>query len=168
MNEISSALQPTHHTHTPILVLIYRLISLTQWNLVLIVVPRANGLHKRLVYVEVFPTFWACLTATLQALFVFCLLDHFIGDRVVDVFNQVWLCQDEHARLLWLSQSDLSLPILNVIEAVFIVGSHANHEDICVTVLRLSIDSEMLVTTGVMDFDLDLPFLYVLCTPVDI
>ena len=63
---------------------------------------------------------------------------------------------------------DLSLPSLNALKRVYVVGAHANHEHVCTLVLSLTIDTEMSITTGIVNLNLDLPLLYILDTLVDI
>lgn len=49
-----------------------------------------------------------------------------------------------------------------------VVRGDANHEHVGVLVLHLTIHAEMLVTAGIVNFDLDLLLLHVLDAPVDI
>ena len=49
-----------------------------------------------------------------------------------------------------------------------VVRCDANHEHVRILVLNLTIDTEMLITGGIVDLDLDLLLLDVLDAPVDI
>lgn len=49
-----------------------------------------------------------------------------------------------------------------------VVRGDTNHENVGVLVLHLTIHAEMLVTAGIVNFDLDLLLLHVLDAPVDV
>ena len=99
---------------------------------------------------------------------IFGLLDLLIGHRIVNVFDQVGFSQDKHDWLMGLCDSDFILPVGDVVQAVAVVGGHANHENVSITVLRLSIDPKMLVSACIMNFDSYLLFLDVFRPSVDI
>ena len=57
---------------------------------------------------------------------------------------------------------DLSLPSAHVFQGLLIVAGHADHECVSVLVLYLAVDTEVLVTTGIVDLELELLILDIL------
>ena len=63
---------------------------------------------------------------------------------------------------------DFISPGFDIIKGVFIVGRGANHEGVTIYELDFTVDIEVVITGGIMDFNVDLLVLDVLFTPVDI
>ena len=120
------------------------------------------------MYIKVFPYLRWCLGPYLKT--YFCLLSFYLfnSHAIFEKLYQVSLGQDECRGFSNLGLLNFFLPIFDIIKGVFTVGGCANHKGVRILELGLAVDTEMLVTWSIVDFDLDLPILDVLGPPVDI
>ena len=118
--------------------------------------------------IKVLPLFRASLWNALHTEVLLLLLEHIYGDWVLDKFDQVFLRQAQSDRDTGKVLEDLWTPLVDAIEWVLVVGGDADHEDISAYVLGLTIDAEVLISTGIMDLDLHLLFLDILDASVDV
>jgi len=74
-------------------------------------------------------------------------------------FHEIALRQDEHDWLHCLNVLNLHLPSIHGLERFLTIARNAYHEAIGTPVLYLSVYAKMLITTSVVDLDLDLVLL---------
>ena len=109
--------------------------------------------------VEVVPFFRASLGASLETHLLRGLYDVLLGDGFFHFILEIALRQDKHDGLRSLNILNLDLPPIYVLKRFFVVASYANHEAVSTPVLHFSVDAEVLITTGVMNLNLELVLL---------
>ena len=114
------------------------------------------------MHIKVFPFFGARGVAGLEALYLLLSLDFLERDWLVHQRFQVLLREHEADGLVRLYRLNLALPLRDVLEAGPLVHSDTDHEAVCVLILHLAIDAQMLVAARVVDLHVVLPLLHVL------
>ena len=113
------------------------------------------------MHVEIAPLFWACLRTSLEAVRLRFLLNILECDTfiVFHCFHEITLRQNEHDWLHRLNVLNLNLPSIHRLKWFLAVACYADHEAVGTPVLHLSVNAKMLITTCVVDLDLDLVLL---------
>ena len=111
------------------------------------------------MHVEIVPLFRAGLGLSLEAMLLYFILNSVHIDVFIQFFHEIALRQDKHDRLHCFDVLNLNLPSIHVIERFLAVASYANHETVSAPVLHFSVDTKMLITTSVVDLDLELVLL---------
>ena len=106
--------------------------------------------------VEVAPLFRSSLRASLETHLLGRLYDVLLGDGFFDFILEIALRQDEHDGLRSLNILNLDLPSIHVLKRFFVVASYANHEAVRTPVLHFAVDAEVLITTRIVNLDLEL------------
>ena len=83
-------------------------------------------------------------------------------------FHEITLRQDEHDWLHCLNVLNLNFPSIHGLKRFLAVASYADHEAVGTSVLHLSVYAKMLITTCVVDLDLDLVLLDGLDSPINV
>ena len=122
------------------------------------------------MHVEITPLFWARLWTSLEAMRLRLLLDILESDTFIffQWFHEITLRQDEHDWLHCLDVLNLNFPSIHRLKRFLAVASYADHEAVGTSVLHLSVNAKMLITTCVVDLDLDLVLLDGLDSPIHI
>ena len=99
----------------------------------------------------------------LERLLLLLRLDHCLCNRIVHVIKQVLFGQADENWYFGYDRSDFFLPLIDMLKGYGLVDCHADNEDVCLVILDLSVDIEMLITTGIVDLDIDCLALDILC-----
>ena len=121
-----------------------------------------------LVHVEVRPLFRGSLRSHLKLMIFFCFLDCVKGHCIFNLVLKVRLSQNDSNRFVGLNLLNFCLPARDIVEGLRLVARDANHEDVSILILHLSINAEVLVTRRVMNLKLDLLPTYILDAYVDV
>ena len=70
---------------------------------------------------------------------------------IVDDFDQISFGLEEGDGLGWLLLLNFSLPLGDAFHGGALVGGTADGKDVSTLILRLSIHTQVLITTGIMD-----------------
>ena len=130
----------------------------------------ADSEYKRLMHIKVFPLFWACLLHSLQTLVLLCIFQLLICDGVLILYviGQVALREHKDDRCAHNGVLDLSLPLLDAGIWDLVIDGDTDHEDIGALVLGLPVDTQMVISTRIVDLNLYLTAFDVLCALVHI
>ena len=118
--------------------------------------------------IEVLPVLARRERKTLELKLILLCLDHCLGDRIIHKLKQVLLGQRDYYWSVWHDCTDLLLPLLHVFKGFGRIGGHANDENVCLAILDLSVDVELLISACIVNFDLNLSTFHIFGAFVDI
>ena len=90
------------------------------------------------------------------------------GNWIIVYFDEILFGEDEHDRFLALDLLNFVAPLVDTFQTCSVVGCDTDHEGIGVLILYLTINTEMVISTRIVDLNLNLSLLQVFGTLVDI